>query len=114
MNELAEAGDDKILARTVVRYGRVDLLLADELGDLELDRRGPELLFQFPTEGEEKNCVAIASNESFSVWTKTFNDPRLSAAVVDPAPGAAHPAEGRRATRSAIEQPGRPPGASEP
>ncbi|MFL9652088.1 ATP-binding protein, partial [Streptomyces sp. PB17] len=32
---------------------------------------------------EEKNSVAIASNESFSGWTKTFTDPRLCAAIVD-------------------------------
>jgi hypothetical protein len=27
--------------------------------------------------------VAIASNEGFSGWTKTFTDPRLCAAIVD-------------------------------
>jgi DNA replication protein DnaC len=27
--------------------------------------------------------VAIASNEPFSGWTKTFTDPRLCAAIVD-------------------------------
>ena len=27
--------------------------------------------------------MAIASNESFSGWTKTFTDPRLGAAIVD-------------------------------
>ena len=54
-----------------------------ELGYMELHRRGAELLFQVLTEREEKNCVAIASNESFSGWTKTFTDPRLCAAIVD-------------------------------
>jgi DNA replication protein DnaC len=34
-------------------------------------------------EREETNSVAIASNESFSGWTKTFTDPRLYAAIVD-------------------------------
>jgi hypothetical protein len=34
-------------------------------------------------EHEEKNSVAIASNESFSGWTKTFIDPRLCTAIVD-------------------------------
>ncbi len=38
---------------------------------------------QVLTEREEKNSVAIASNESFSGWTKTFTDPRLCAAIVD-------------------------------
>ncbi|ABW12054.1 hypothetical protein Franean1_2624 [Parafrankia sp. EAN1pec] len=42
-----------------------------------------ELLFQVLTEREEKVSVAIASNESFGGWTKTFTDPRLCAAIVD-------------------------------
>lgn len=83
VNELVEAADDKTLARTIARYGRVDLLMIDELGYMELDRRGAELLFQVLTEREEKNSVAITSNESFSGWTRTFTDPRLCAAIVD-------------------------------
>ncbi|MQW77186.1 AAA family ATPase [Nocardioides sp. dk4132] len=83
VNELVEAADEKQLARTIARYGRVDLLCIDELGYMELDRRGAEMLFQVLTEREERNSVAIASNESFSGWTKTFTDPRLCAAIVD-------------------------------
>lgn len=83
VNELVEAADEKMLAKTIARYGRVDLLMIDELGYMELDKRGAELLFQVLTEREEKNSIAIASNESFSGWTKTFTDPRLCAAIVD-------------------------------
>jgi DNA replication protein DnaC len=83
VNELVEAADDKVLAKTVARYGCVDLLCIDELGYMELDRHGAELLFQVLTEREEKNSVAIASNESFSGWTRTFTDPRLCTAIVD-------------------------------
>jgi hypothetical protein len=43
----------------------VDLLCIDELGYMELEKRGAELLFQVLTEREEKNSVAIASNQSF-------------------------------------------------
>ena len=82
-NELVEAADEMILAKTIARYGRVDLLCIDELGYMQLDRRGAELLFQVLTEREEKASVAIASNESFAGWTKTFTDPRLCAAIVD-------------------------------
>jgi DNA replication protein DnaC len=82
-SELIEAADDKQLTKTIARYGRVDLLCIDELGYMELDRRGAELLFQVLTEREEKNSMAIASNESFSGWTKTFTDPRLCSAIVD-------------------------------
>jgi DNA replication protein DnaC len=83
VNELVEAADEMTLNKTIARYGRVDLLCINELGYMELDRRGAELLFQVLTEREEKNSVAIASNESFSGWTKTFTDPRLCAAIVD-------------------------------
>jgi DNA replication protein DnaC len=83
VNELVEAADDRQLSKTIARYGRVDLLCLDELGYMELDRRGAELLFQVLTEREERSAVAIASNEPFSGWTKTFTDPRLCAAIVD-------------------------------
>jgi len=83
VNELVEAADERQLSRTIARYGRVELLCLDELGYMELDRRGAELLFQVLTEREEKTAVAIASNDSFSGWTKTFTDPRLCAAIVD-------------------------------
>jgi hypothetical protein len=39
---------------------------------MELDRRGAEPLFQVLTEREERSAIAIASNEAFSGWTKTF------------------------------------------
>ena len=71
------------LTKLINRYGRVDLILVDELGYLQLDRRGAELLFQVLTEREERSAIAIASNEPFSSWTKTFTDPRLCAAIVD-------------------------------
>ena len=66
VNELVEAADDKQLTKLINRYGRVDLILVDELGYLQLDRRGAELLFQVLTEREERSAIAIASNEPFS------------------------------------------------
>lgn len=71
------------MSKTIARYGRVDLLCIDELGYMELDRGGAELLFQVLTEREKKYSVAIASNEFFSGRTKTSTDPRLCAAIVD-------------------------------
>jgi DNA replication protein DnaC len=83
VNELVEAADERQLAKTIARYGRVDLLCLDELGYMELDRRGAELLFQVLTEREETASIAIASNQPFSGWTRTFTDPRLCAAIID-------------------------------
>ena len=83
VNELAEAADERTLSKTVGRYGRLDLLLVDELGYVSVDPRGAELLFQVLTEREERASVGVASNHPFSEWGQTFTDPRLAAAVVD-------------------------------
>jgi DNA replication protein DnaC len=83
VNELVEAADDRRLSRIVARYGRVDLLCLDELGYVQLDGRGAELLFQIITEREERASVAAASNLPFSEWGSIFPDPRLVAAIVD-------------------------------
>ncbi len=59
------------------------LLEIDELGHLELDRRGVEMLFHVLNERGEKNSIAVASNEAFTGWSRTFIDPRPCAAIVD-------------------------------
>ena len=83
VNELAEAADERRLSRIVARYGRLDLLCLDELGYVQLDARGSELLFQILTEREEKASIAVASNLPFSEWGTVIADPRLVAAIVD-------------------------------
>jgi DNA replication protein DnaC len=83
VNELAEAADARQLSRVVGRYGRLDLLLLDELGYVQLDPRGAELLFQIITEREERASIALGTNLPFSEWGTVFPDPRLVAAIVD-------------------------------
>ena len=83
VNELVEAQDEHTLTRLIARYGRLDLLLIDELGYLHLDPRGAELLFQVITEREERASIAVATNAPFSEWTNTFTDPRLCSAIID-------------------------------
>ncbi len=84
VNELAEAADERTLSRLVARYGRLDLLCLDEFGDVHLDPRGAELLFQILTEREERASVAVASSAPFSEWGRTFthapSPPRSSTA----------------------------------
>ena len=83
VNELVEAADERRLSRLVARYGRLDLFCLDELGYVQLDARGAELMFQILTEREEKASVATASNLPFSEWGQVIGDPRLVAAIVD-------------------------------
>lgn len=90
VNELVEAADERRLSRLVARYGRLELLCLDELGYVQLDAKGSELLFQILTEREEKASVAVASNLPFSEWGSVIPDPRLVAAIVDRATFNAH------------------------
>ena len=83
VNELAEAADERQLSRVVGRYGRLDLLLLDELGYVKVDTRGAELLFQIITEREERASIGVGTNLPFSEWGSVFSDPRLVAAIVD-------------------------------
>ncbi|MCI0689364.1 MAG: IS21-like element helper ATPase IstB [Sporichthyaceae bacterium] len=83
VNELVEAADERQLSRVVGRYGRLDLLLLDELGYVQIDPRGAELLFQIITEREERASIGIGTNLPFSEWGTVFPDPRLVAAIVD-------------------------------
>jgi DNA replication protein DnaC len=72
VNELVEAADERVLSRVVGRYGRLDLLCLDELGYVQIDPRGAELLFQIITEREERASIAIATNLPFSEWGSVF------------------------------------------
>jgi DNA replication protein DnaC len=83
VNELVEAADDRQLSRVVARYARLDLLLLDELGYVQIDTRGAELLFQIITEREERASIGIGTNLPFSEWATVVADPRLVAAIVD-------------------------------
>jgi DNA replication protein DnaC len=82
VNELVEAADDRVLSRTVGRYGRLDLLCLDELGYIQIDPKGAELLFQIITEREERASIAIGTNLPFSEWGTVFPDPRLVAVLL--------------------------------
>jgi DNA replication protein DnaC len=83
VNELVEAADDRQLSRVVGRYGRLDLVLLDELGYVQIDPRGAELLFQIITERDERASIGVGTNLPFSEWGSVVADPRLVAAIVD-------------------------------
>jgi DNA replication protein DnaC len=54
----------------------------DEVGYVQLDARGAELLFQVSPRGR-KSSVGLASNLPFSEWGGIIADARLVAAVID-------------------------------
>lgn len=52
VNELVETAEEKQPTKTITGYGRIVLVYIDELGSMELDRRGAELLFRVSPEQE--------------------------------------------------------------
>jgi DNA replication protein DnaC len=77
VNEMVEAADDRHLSRVVGRYARLDLLL-NELGYVQADARGAELLFQISTAREERASIGVGTNLPFSEWNAIFADPAWS------------------------------------
>ena len=82
VNELVEAADEKMLAKTIARYGRVDLLIIDLLGYVKLDNVVPNCWSRSPPSGKRRTA-SRSLRTKLSGWTKTFTDPRLCAAIVD-------------------------------
>lgn len=83
VTELLEAREHHALSRVVARYGRVDLLILDELAYVPLAQAEAELLFQILDERTESSSIALTTNLPFGEWTKVFPEPRLCKAVVD-------------------------------
>ena len=57
-------------------------MLLDELGYVQLETRGAELMFQILTQREERSSVATATNLPFSEWGMIVPDARLVAAII--------------------------------
>lgn len=83
VTELVEARDAHELGRTVSRYGRVELLIIDELAYVPLEKSDAELLFRVLGERHERRPIVVTTNLPFSEWTSMFPDPRLCRALVD-------------------------------
>ena len=82
-NELIEARDEKVLARSIKRYAGYGLLIIDELGYVPFSKEGAQLIFQILAERHERKSVVITTNMGFGDWTQIFGDPSMTAALLD-------------------------------
>jgi len=62
---------------------KVELLIIDELGYVELSHQTTQLMFQVFSERYEKGSIIITTNLEFAEWTSIFRDERMTAAILD-------------------------------
>jgi DNA replication protein DnaC len=62
---------------------RLDLLIIDELGYLEITPQAAALFFRLISKRYEKGSVIITSNKPFEEWGQIFKDDVVAAAILD-------------------------------
>lgn len=83
INELKESRSEKKLYTFEKRFEKYDMIVADELGYISFDKEGSELLFTFLSLRAERKSTIITTNLSFDRWNEIYNDPVLTAALID-------------------------------
>jgi len=71
------------LEQSISRYARYDLLIIDELGYLPVDHDEANLLFQLINARYEHASTIITSNNELSAWVEIFQNPTVTAAILD-------------------------------
>jgi DNA replication protein DnaC len=65
-------------------FGRMSLLIIDEVGYLPLDRQASNMLFQLISRRYESgSSVILTSNRGYGEWGTMFSDPVIASAVLD-------------------------------
>ncbi len=71
VNQMKEAANERDLSKYLKRINACDILFIDELGFLNIDEEGANLLYQIFAERYEVKSTIVTSNLEFSQW-KTF------------------------------------------
>jgi len=71
VNQMKEADNEKALTKYIKKINACDILLIDELGFLNIDVKGANLLYQIFAERYEVKSTIVTSNYEFSQW-KSF------------------------------------------
>ena len=83
INELISAEVSNRTAEFLDFLSRIDLMIVDELGYLELTKASAALFFRFISRRYEKTSTIITTNKPFEEWGKIFGDDVVAAAILD-------------------------------
>ena len=83
MEDLMLARKEGNLMEKIMTYGRLHLLIIDELGYMPVTREQANLLFQLISMRYEKGSIILTSNYNFDERGKIFEDNVVAAAIID-------------------------------
>jgi DNA replication protein DnaC len=84
LTQILAAHDVAGTLKTVLdALSRVDLLVIDELGYIELSKKTASLFFQLVAKRYEKSSIIITSNKPFEEWGQIFADDVVASAIID-------------------------------
>lgn len=83
VTELKEAMTFNQLTAYKKKFINYDLVILDELGYISFDKQGGELLFNLLSMRNDTKSLIITTNLSFDRWSEIFQDPVITAAMVD-------------------------------
>ncbi|MED3917978.1 IS21-like element helper ATPase IstB [Priestia megaterium] len=83
VNQIKECRSERTLRVFQNRFEKYDLVIADEMGYISFDKEGAELLFTHLSLRANQKSTIITTNLSFERWGEIFQDPVMTAAMID-------------------------------
>lgn len=83
ITELISANHSNRIAEYIESLSRIDLLIIDELGYLEVNKAASSLFFKLISRRYEKKSTIITTNKPFEEWDDIFGDEVVAAAILD-------------------------------
>jgi len=82
-NELIAAKQSNTLPDYIEAIGRIELLIIDEIGYLDIYKESASLFFKVVSKRYEKNSTIITTNKPFQEWGEIFGDDVIATAILD-------------------------------
>ena len=83
INRIKECRAQQTLRAFQNRFEKYHLVIADEMGYISFDKEGAELLFTHLSLRAGRKSTIITTNLSFERWGEIFQDPIMTAAMID-------------------------------
>ncbi|WP_027351938.1 IS21-like element helper ATPase IstB [Desulfotomaculum nigrificans] len=83
ISRIKECRAEQTLRTFQNRFEKYDLVIADEMGYISFDKEGSELLFTHLSLRAGRKSTIITTNLSFERWGEIFQDPVMTAAMID-------------------------------